>query len=147
MAEVRERSDKGRGSSSTMPGKRNPVLTVLVRAAAMQAPLLGAQLHLAASLTVDERPDGAWHAEWPALHRLLVVALTAASQARELTAGLEVNAGLMASRAREASAVLLAERDGQGAGADDDPASYLGLAGVLVDRVLARYGARETSDD
>ena len=32
--------------------------------------------------THDERPDGAWHSEWPALTRLLELAVTAASQAR-----------------------------------------------------------------
>jgi 3-carboxy-cis,cis-muconate cycloisomerase len=110
----------------------------------MQAPLLGAQLHLAASQAADERPDGAWHAEWPAMHHLLVLAVTAASQAHELAEGLEVDAARMAQRAGEASAALLAERDGQGsAPRDTTPASYLGLAGVLVDDVLARYTARE----
>jgi 3-carboxy-cis,cis-muconate cycloisomerase len=142
VAELRESAVEGRGSSSTMPYKRNPVLTVLIRAAAMQAPLLGAQLHLAASQAADERPDGAWHAEWPAMHHLLVLAVTAASQAHELVRGLEVDAARMAQRAGEASATLLAERDGQGsAPRDTNPASYLGLAGVLVDDVLARYTA------
>jgi 3-carboxy-cis,cis-muconate cycloisomerase len=144
VAELRESAVEGRGSSSTMPHKRNPVLTVLIRAAAMQAPLLGAQLHLAAAQAADERPDGAWHAEWPAMHHLLVLAVTAASQAHELAEGLEVDAERMAQRAGAASAALLAEREGQGsAPRDTNPKSYLGMAGVLVDDVLARYTARE----
>ncbi len=148
VAELREGTAEGRGSSSTMPHKRNPVLTVLVRAAAMQAPLLGAQLHLAASQAVDERPDGAWHAEWPAMHRLFVLAVTAASQARELAAGLEVDSERMARRAREASAALLAERDGLGSPpSDTNPATYLGVARALVEDVLARHAARARSDD
>jgi len=107
--------------------------------------LLGAQLHLAASLSADERPDGAWHAEWPAMHHLFVLAVTAASQAHELAKGLEVDTARMARRADEVSAALLAERDGEGsAPRDTNPASYLGLAGVFVDEVLARYAARET---
>jgi hypothetical protein len=54
----------------------------------------------------------------------------------------------MAQRADEASAALLAERDGQGsAPPDTNPASYLGMAGVLVDDVLARYTAREKPYD
>ena len=54
-----------------MPQKQNPVLSVLIRSAALQAPALAAQLHLAAANFNDERPDGAWHTEWPALRQLL----------------------------------------------------------------------------
>ena len=72
IGEVREAPVPGRGGSSTMPHKQNPVLVTLVHAAALQAPLLGAQLHLCAGQAVDERPPGAWHAEWPALRGLRV---------------------------------------------------------------------------
>ncbi len=61
--------DDGAGTSPT-PLKRNPVRSILVSAAAKQAPMLAAQLH-ACAVTVDERPDGAWHAEWSALRELL----------------------------------------------------------------------------
>ena len=134
IAEVREGAVAGRGGSSTMPGKRNPVLSVLVRSAALQAPLLGAQLHLAAAQAVDERPDGAWHAEWPALRRLLELTVTAASQAAELTAGLEVDPAAMRLRAEEATDDLLAER-GDPSRLDD----YLGASSQLVDAILARF--------
>ena len=67
IAELAEPAVAGRGGSSTMPQKANPVLSVLVRRAALSAPPLAAQLHLAAGSAVDERPDGAWHAEWTAL--------------------------------------------------------------------------------
>ena len=53
-----------------MPQKQNPAASVLIRSAALRAPQLGATLHLAAALAVDERPDGAWHAEWPTLRDL-----------------------------------------------------------------------------
>ena len=134
IGEVREGAVPGRGGSSTMPHKRNPVLSVLVRSAALQAPLLGAQLHLAAAQAVDERPDGAWHSEWPALRRLLELTVTAASQTAELVAGLEVDAVAMAARATAAADDLLAER-GRGSG---DPADYLGESSAFVDAVLAR---------
>ncbi len=134
VAEVREGATPGRGGSSTMPHKRNPVLAVLVRAAALQAPQLAGQLHLAAANSVDERPDGAWHAEWPALRRLLEVALTAASQARELAGGLEVDAAAMATRAEVASDALLAEGGGVG-----DVRDHLGEAGAMVDALLGRH--------
>ena len=120
-----------------MPHKRNPVLAVLVRAAALQAPQLAAQLHLAAANHVDERPDGAWHAEWPALRRLLEVAVTAAAQARELAAGLELDAAAMAARAEAASDDLLAEGGGTG-----DVRDHLGEAGAMVDALLLRHAGR-----
>ncbi len=134
IGEVREGAVPGRGGSSTMPHKRNPVLSVLVRSAALQAPLLGAQLHLAAAQAVDERPDGAWHSEWPALRRLLELTVTAASQTAELVAGLEVDAVAMAARAKSAADDLLAER-GRGSG---DPVDYLGESSAFVDAVLGR---------
>jgi 3-carboxy-cis,cis-muconate cycloisomerase len=66
------------------------VLSVLVRSAALQAPGQAAQLHLAAANFNDERPDGAWHSEWPALRQLLRLSLGAAGQLRELAEGLQV---------------------------------------------------------
>jgi 3-carboxy-cis,cis-muconate cycloisomerase len=133
IAELREGAVPGRGGSSTMPHKQNPVLSVLVRSAALQAPLLGAQLHLAAAQAVDERPDGAWHSEWPAVRRLLELAVTAASQAAELVAGLDVDTAAMTARATAAADDLLAER-----GRPGDPADYLGESAAFVDAVLAR---------
>jgi 3-carboxy-cis,cis-muconate cycloisomerase len=90
VAEVAVPRAPGRGVSSAMPQKQNPVLSVLVRSAALQAPGLAAQLHLAAATFNDERPDGAWHTEWPALRQLLALALGAAGHIRELVEGLQV---------------------------------------------------------
>ncbi|MCP2245511.1 lyase family protein [Lentzea aerocolonigenes] len=134
IGEVSEGAVAGRGGSSTMPHKRNPVLSVLVHSAALQAPQLGAQLHLCAARAVDERPDGAWHAEWPALRALMELVVVAASQSAELVEGLEVHADVMARRAGEAAGELLAERGG-----GSDPGSYLGAAELFVDEVLKRW--------
>ena len=90
VAELAEPRAAGRGGSSAMPQKQNPVLSVLVRSAALQAPGHAAQLHLAAANFNDERPDGAWHSEWPALRQLLRLGLGAAVQLRELAEGLQV---------------------------------------------------------
>lgn len=90
VAELAEPRAAGRGGSSAMPQKQNPVLSVLVRSAALQAPGQAAQLHLAAANFNDERPDGAWHSEWPALRQLLRLDLGAAVQLRELAEGLQV---------------------------------------------------------
>ena len=81
VAELAEPRATGRGVSSAMPQKQNPVLSVLIRSAALQAPALAAQLHLAAANFNDERPDGAWHTEWAALRQLLRLALGAAGTA------------------------------------------------------------------
>ncbi|WP_197321084.1 lyase family protein [Saccharomonospora sp. NB11] len=138
IGEVREGAAPGRGGSSTMPHKQNPVLSVLVRAAALQAPQLGATLHAAAAQAVDQRPDGAWHAEWPALRRLLDLTTTAASQAAELVSGLRVDVTALRAHAEGAADDLLAER-----GRPGDPADYLGVAGRFVDDVLARHHATD----
>ena len=137
VGELREAAAPGRGGSSTMPHKRNPVLAVLLRAAALQAPQLAAQLHLASATGVDERPDGPWHAEWPALRRLLELAVTAASQAAELAGGLEVDPAAMAARAEGAADALLAESGGVG-----DVRDHLGEAGAITDALLERHDAR-----
>ena len=134
IGEVREAAASGRGGSSTMPHKQNPVLATLVHSAALQAPQLGAQLHVCAGQAADQRPAGAWHAEWPSLRRLLRLTVVAAGQAAELVAGLEVDTDAMAARARAAAGQLLAERGG---GAD--PEAYLGASGAFVDAALARF--------
>ena len=131
-----------RGGSSTMPHKHNPVLSVLLRSAALQAPMLGATVHVAAGQSIDERPDGAWHAEWAAYRRLLTLAVVAASQASELLDGLVVDDAAMRARAEGNADDLLAERYGADevpAGAD--PAEYLGAAEVFIDAALARAAA------
>ncbi len=135
IAEVRERAVEGRGGSSTMPHKQNPVLAVLIRSAALQAPGLGAQLHSCAAQAVDQRPDGAWHAEWASCQRLLILAATAASQTAELVAVLEVDTDAMAEHAESSAALLLTERGELG----DGPASYLGASDAFVDAALVRW--------
>ncbi len=109
VGELAEPRAAGRGVSSAMPQKQNPVLSVLVRSAALQAPQLVAQLHLAAANFNDERPDGAWHTEWPALRQLLALALGAAGHVRELAEGLQVFPDAMRRNLDLAGPLLLAE--------------------------------------
>jgi 3-carboxy-cis,cis-muconate cycloisomerase len=110
IGEVREPDAAGRGMSSTLPQKRNPVLSVLVRAVAIEAPHLAATLHTASSLAADERPQGAWHAEWNALTTLLRRTQVAASQTAEVLAGLHVDADAMRRNVDAAGPALVAER-------------------------------------
>ncbi|CAH0125132.1 3-carboxy-cis,cis-muconate cycloisomerase [Arthrobacter sp. Bi26] len=109
VAELAEPRAAGRGVSSAMPQKQNPVLSVLIRSAALQAPALAAQLHLAAANFNDERPDGAWHSEWVALRQLLRLALGAAAQMRELAEGLQVFPAAMRRNLDLAGPLLLSE--------------------------------------
>ena len=154
VAELAEPAVAGRGGSSTMPQKANPVLSVLVRRAALAAPALAAQLHLAAAEAVDERPDGGWHTEWSALATLSRRTLVAASQTAELLEGLHVDTRRMAALVQQHASSLLAERRSvRGLTApppgssrpqpqdDVDPAHYLGATAAIIDGVLAR--ARE----
>lgn len=126
--------DGAGGGSSTMPQKSNPVRAVLLNAAALQAPLLAAQLHLAAR-TVDERPDGAWHAEWQPFRELLRTAGGAAATGRELAGGLRVHREGIASDVAANAEALVAESRRFAPAAS--PADYLGEADALTSRLLA----------
>ncbi|WP_300683614.1 lyase family protein [Nocardioides sp.] len=152
IAELAEPAGEGRGGSSTMPHKRNPVLSVLIRRAAITAPALGSTLHLAAALADDERPDGGWHAEWATLRDLGRRTATAASQATELLGGLEVNADRMAATVAAHDADLHAEQASitrfAGTEASAGPAAdpgYRGLADDLISRVLRRAATQKES--
>jgi 3-carboxy-cis,cis-muconate cycloisomerase len=143
FGELAEGSVAGRGGSSTMPGKENPVLAVLIRRAALTAPGLAAQLHLAAASMVDERPDGPWHTEWAPLRSLARRAVVAAEQATELLDGLVVHPDRMRANADAVASVLLAERDAMRdvRGLPDEPtgvAGYLGAADLLIHETLIR---------
>ena len=109
VAELGEPLAAGRGVSSAMPQKQNPVLSVLIRSAALQAPGLASQLHLAAATFNDERPDGAWHSEWPALRQLLALALGSAGHLRELMEGLRVFPDAMRRNLEISGPLLLSE--------------------------------------
>jgi 3-carboxy-cis,cis-muconate cycloisomerase len=135
--EIAELSEAAPGGSSTMPHKQNPVLSVLVRRAAIAAPFAAAQLHAAAAAVVDERPDGAWHAEWSALRSLGRMAAVAGSQTAELLEGLVVNPDRMRATAEAAASELLAEQRVI-VGGSGDLESYLGATDALIDRALER---------
>ncbi|MEU3145576.1 MULTISPECIES: 3-carboxy-cis,cis-muconate cycloisomerase [unclassified Streptomyces] len=89
VGEASEPAPAGRGVSSAMPHKRNPVLATLIRSAALQVPVLAAGLTQCLT-TEDERSGGAWHAEWLLLRECLRLAGGAAHTAVELAEGLTV---------------------------------------------------------
>jgi 3-carboxy-cis,cis-muconate cycloisomerase len=133
LARGRLLDDGAGGTSSAMPHKSNPVRAVLLNAAAQHAPLLAAQLHLAAR-TVDERPDGAWHAEWQPFRELLRTAGGAAATGRELAENLRVHPDAIAADLDAHAGELLAESERYGGAAT--PADYLGDADALTTRLI-----------
>jgi len=142
IAELGEPLAAGRGGSSTIPQKQNPVLSVLVRRAALAAPGLAATLHTAAALAVDERPDGSWHVEWATLRTLSRYAAVAASQTTELLAGLRVDSERMRDTVtREAESLLAERRSIPGPGADPRPETYLGATAVVIESARERAAA------
>src|SRR5581483_4661677 len=90
VAEIAEGGGEGRGGSSTMPHKRNPVGGIGLIACAQRGPGLVATM-LAAMVSEHERGTGTWQAEWDTLLELLRLTGSSAAIARELLAGLEVD--------------------------------------------------------
>ena len=136
-----ELAESSGGGSSTMPHKSNPVLTVLLRRAALTAPALGATLHSASAASVDERSDGGWHAEWAALRTLVRTTVVAASQATDLLTGLRFDAARARSNLHAAEGID-AEQQAMAELADRQPAAtYSGAADQLVDAALRRATA------
>ncbi|MFB6849111.1 3-carboxy-cis,cis-muconate cycloisomerase [Streptomyces sp. NPDC056373] len=165
--EIAEVTEGSGGGSSAMPHKSNPVRSTLIASAARRAPQLAATLY-GAMAAEDERPAGAWHAEWEPLRDLLRLAGGAARDAAELAEGLRVRPktmrehldlthGLIVSerlsaeltpvlgRARAKELLTRLASEGRPlaeapelADVDLDPAHYTGSAGVLTDRALER---------
>lgn len=90
VGELSEPSAPGRGGSSTMPQKRNPVGCAAILAAAVRAPGLVASM-LTSMVQEHERGLGGWQAEWPLLPELFCLTAAALAQMREIVAGLEVH--------------------------------------------------------
>ena len=85
IGEVTEEQAPGRGASSAMPQKHNPVFSTLVATAARQLPPIA--LVLFGSMAVeDERSSGGWHAEWQPLRECLRIGAGAAANAARLAA-------------------------------------------------------------
>jgi len=153
------------GESSAMPQKRNPVTAALIVAAAREAPGALAGVHLGL-LAENERPAGAWHAEWQPWRALLRLAGGSAEATARLLTDLRPDPAAMEATMRRDDGSLLAERLvgalrpelGTDAAAEvrqaalagrlpellaeygmDNPADYLGAAPEFVDRTLERY--------
>ena len=182
VAEVFEPFAEGRGSSSTMPQKRNPISSLYIHATAALVRQHAAAL-LEAAVADHERSTGPWEIEWIALPEIFLLSAGALSQTRVMLEGLEVDAARMRENLDMTHGAIVSEAVMMGLGpylgrqrAHDlvydicreaaatgtplidllarnpeisqhlsghelermvDPANYLGLAGEMVDRVLA----------
>lgn len=181
VGEVSEPGSPGRGGSSTMPHKKNPVGSAAVLAAAARVPGLVSTM-LSAMVQEHERGLGGWQAEWQTLPEICMLTAGALEQlthvlnglevdSKKMTQNLEITRGLIFS---EAVAATLSTHLGKSAAhealeaacrraivedrhlrdvlmedaevrrrlsAEDlnrlfDPKSYLGSAGVMIERVL-----------
>ena len=94
VEEVYEPFHEGRGSSSTMPQKRNPISSVYITACTSVV-----RQHVAALLDAmvedHERATGPWEIEWIVLPEIFVLSAAALAQTRFLVAGLQVDAKKM----------------------------------------------------
>ena len=120
VGELAEPAGDGRGGSSTMPQKRNPVGSIRARACARRVRAATGVL-LEAMAAEHERAAGAWQAEWGALGEALAFTGGAAAAVRETLEGLEVHPDRMRvnlerggdSLLAESAAMTLAERLGR----------------------------------
>jgi 3-carboxy-cis,cis-muconate cycloisomerase len=120
IAELLEPFAEGRGGSSSMPHKQNPVASAVVLATATRAPGLVATL-LSAMVQEDERGLGGWHAEWESLPELVSLSGGALHHLTDALAGLRVDTARMAANIEatrglvyaEAVQLVLAERAGR----------------------------------
>ena len=108
VGEAFEPAGPGRGGSSTMPHKRNPVASAAALAAATMAPNLAATI-FAAQVQEHERSAGPWHAEWPTLPTLMLVASGALAAVADLAEGLEVDATRMRTNLDATGGLVMAE--------------------------------------
>jgi 3-carboxy-cis,cis-muconate cycloisomerase len=136
VGEVLEPAGEGRGGSSTMPHKRNPVAAAAVLAAAVRAPGLVATM-LSAMVQEHERGLGGWHAEWETLPELAVLAAGALRQAAEAVEGLEVDPARMRANLGLTRGLIMAEAVQMALGAKLGRQQAHGLAERASKRAVA----------
>ncbi|CAM4378798.1 3-carboxy-cis,cis-muconate cycloisomerase [Acinetobacter pragensis] len=108
VAEVFEPTAKGRGGSSTMPHKRNPVAAASILAAANRVPALMSSVYQS-MVQEHERSLGSWHAEWLALPEIFQLCAGALERTVEVLQGLEINSVNMQRNIECTNGLIMAE--------------------------------------
>ncbi|WP_424863678.1 3-carboxy-cis,cis-muconate cycloisomerase [Streptomyces sp. MMS24-I29] len=107
--EIAEVTEGTGGGSSTMPHKSNPVRATLIAATARRLPQLAAVL-LGSMAAEDERPAGAWHAEWETLREALRLVGGAAHDAAWMASELQVADYRMRAHLELTEGLIVSER-------------------------------------
>jgi len=108
VGEVYEGAGEGKGGSSTMPHKRNPVTCAALLANATRTPHLVASI-LSAMPQEHERSAGLWHSEWEVLVELMTLTAGSVERALELVSGLEVDEKRMLANLEVTKGLIYAE--------------------------------------
>jgi 3-carboxy-cis,cis-muconate cycloisomerase len=106
--ELREPAEEGRGGSSTMPHKRNPVACATILAAATRTPGLVSTM-LSAMVQEYERGLGGWHAEWETLPEIVCLTAGAVHQLANIVPGLEIDVKRMHENLELTKGLIFAE--------------------------------------
>lgn len=108
IAEVFEPAAKGRGGSSTMPHKRNPVAAASILAAANRVAALMASV-FQSMVQEHERALGAWHAEWLAIPEIFQLCAGALERSSDVLEHMQVNADAMQRNLECTHGLIMAE--------------------------------------
>ena len=108
LGELNEPSEAGRGGSSTMPQKRNPVACAVALSAAIRVPPLVSTM-LSAMVQENERGLGGWHAEWETLPQIVQLTGGALSQLKHAFAAPDIDTGRLAANLELTHGLILAE--------------------------------------
>jgi 3-carboxy-cis,cis-muconate cycloisomerase len=106
--ELREPAEEGRGGSSTLPHKRNPVACAVILAAAIRVPGLVATM-LSAMVQEDERGLGGWHAEWETLPEIVSLTAGAMHHLADIVPRLEIDVERMRQNLNLTKGLIFAE--------------------------------------
>ena len=108
IGEAFEPAAVGKGGSSTLPHKRNPVGAAVVLAAATKVPAL-VSVMLSAMVQEHERGFGNWHAEWETLPEICMLSAGALGQVVQMIEGLEIDTARMRHNLDATYGLILAE--------------------------------------
>ncbi len=109
VSEVYEGAADGKGGSSTMPHKRNPVTTTAILANASKISGLLASFKTS-MLQEHERSAGLWHAEWDILTEIIKITAGSIEKSIDLFATLEVDTNKMRTNVEITNGLIFAER-------------------------------------
>ena len=108
VGELSEPAAEGRGGSSTMPQKQNPVSCAVVLAAAVRVPGLTSTM-LISMLQENERALGGWHAEWETLPEIFRLTAGAVHHMLETISGLQIDSERMRENLEQTHGLIFGE--------------------------------------